>query len=88
VKCQSALKKALGLDDPALPAGAVPTTPKTVTQLQSDPRKLGFYSGPPDGRYGAERKAAVAKFQHDAGIPADGKCGERCQLEIVKALTR
>jgi len=88
VKCQSALNKALGLDDPALPPGAAPTTPKTVLQLQSDLRNLGFFTGALDGKPGPSLTAAIKQFQHDAGIPADGKCGARCQHELVKALSR
>ena len=87
-KCQSALNRALGLDDPALPAGAAPTTPKTVAQLQSDLKNLGLYNGPLDGKASPGLDAAVKDFQHNAGIPADGKCGVRCQRALVEALTR
>jgi peptidoglycan hydrolase-like protein with peptidoglycan-binding domain len=87
-RCRSALKKALGLDDPKRPPGATPKAPRTVTELQRDLRKLGFYSGPLDGRYDAAVRTAVKRFQHDAGIPVDGTCTSRCQLAIVKALTR
>jgi peptidoglycan hydrolase-like protein with peptidoglycan-binding domain len=86
-KCLTALRKALGLDDPALPAGAAPTSRSTVTKLQSDLAKLGFYTGPLDGRYGGSVADAVKRFQLQAHIPADGKCTLRCQLAIVNALT-
>jgi peptidoglycan hydrolase-like protein with peptidoglycan-binding domain len=86
-RCRSSLNRALGLDDPALPAGAAPTTPKTVVQLQTDLKHLGFYTGPLDGKAGGPLlDAAVKDFQHGAGIAADGKCGARCQHELVKAL--
>ena len=87
-RCQSALNRALGLDDPALPAGAAPTTPKTVIQLQSDLKSLGVYNGPLDGKGGPSLTEAIKQFQYSAGIPADGKCGARCQHELVKALSR
>ena len=87
VRCLAALKQALGLDDPALPAGATPTSRSTVTELQSDLAKLGLYRGPLDGRYDEGVTAAVKRFQLQAGIAADGKCELRCQLAIVDALT-
>lgn len=87
-RCRAALNKALGLDDPKLPPGAAPKAPRTVKELQRDLKKLGFYSGPLDGRNDAGLKGAVKRFQLDAGIAANGKCGARCQFAIVKALTR
>ncbi len=37
--------------------------------------KLGFYSGPIDGMYGATTVAAVTAFQRSQGITADGNVG-------------
>jgi peptidoglycan hydrolase-like protein with peptidoglycan-binding domain len=86
--CLAALKRALGLDDPARPPGAAPTSPSTVMKLQSDLSKLGLYAGPVDGRVDPRTIAAIKTFQHQAGLPADGKCALPCQLAIVNALTR
>lgn len=87
-RCRSALNKALGLDDPKRPPGATPKAPRTVKELQRDLEKLGFYSGPIDGRDDAAVKAAVKRFQRDAGLPVDGRCTSRCQFLIVRRLTK
>lgn len=82
--CQKALKKLLALNDPSSPT---PASQKSVTQLQIDLKKLGFYNGPVDGRNDDAVTDAIKKFQRDAGIPADGDCSQRCKLALVKALT-
>jgi peptidoglycan hydrolase-like protein with peptidoglycan-binding domain len=86
--CQKALKKAVALDDPKGPPGAAPSSPPTMSELQRDLKKLGFYTGPIDGRVDQQVTDAVKSFQSDAGIPADGKCVKRCQLAFVRALTK
>ncbi len=88
VACKNALKKLMALDDPALPPGKPPVSAPTVTQLQSDLRKLGFYNGPLDGRNAETLTDAIKQFQRDARIPSDGRCEQRCQRAIVKALTK
>lgn len=84
-RCLVAIKTMLGLDEPAAPS---PASPPTITNLQEALRKLGFYAGPLDGRTSAAVRDAVVRFQRDAGIPADGRCTERCQLALTKALVR
>jgi peptidoglycan hydrolase-like protein with peptidoglycan-binding domain len=86
--CQKALKKMLALYDPAVPAGAEPASRSTVSQLQSDLKKLGFYTGPVDGRNDERVTDAIKQFQQNAGIKVDGNCGKSCQLALVKALTK
>lgn len=87
-QCRRALADARALDDPAVDDERPPMTKRTVTELQDDLRKLGFYTGPLDGRNDASLAAAVKNFQRDAGIPADGTCEVKCQLALVKALNR
>ena len=87
-RCRSALNRALGLDDPNRPPGATPTTSRTVKELQRDLKRLGFYSGPIDGRNDADTTAAVKRFQRDAGLHVDGRCAARCQFALVRRLTR
>lgn len=41
------------------------------TQLQLEAR--GYYSGPKDGIYGPITRRAIANFQHDKGLFADGR---------------
>ncbi|MDB6062590.1 MAG: sleB [Verrucomicrobiaceae bacterium] len=38
---------------------------------------IGYYSGPIDGQYGAQLRQAIAKFQQDNGVAADGILGPR-----------
>jgi Putative peptidoglycan binding domain len=85
-QCVKAIKTMLEMYDPKVPPAAPPGSRQAVSELQENLKKLGFYRGPVDGRYDGEVVEAVKLFQRDAGIPADGKCGRRCQFELVKAL--
>lgn len=53
---------------------AVPATATTYV-VQTDLTALGYFSGVIDGIAGDETRAAIAKFQSDAGIEADGDFG-------------
>lgn len=55
----------------------IQTQPATATILvvQSDLKALGYFEGSVDGIAGDETRAAIAKFQSDAGIEADGEFG-------------
>jgi len=86
-RCQKAIQKALGLDDPALPPGAPPVTHSTVLKLQQDLRSLGF-PVPLDGKNGPLLVKAVQDFQHAYGLKPDGKCDQRCQLELAQQLSK
>jgi len=87
-QCRAALAEARALDDPAVRADQPPITVRTVKELQSDLAKLGYYTGSLDGRNGETLVQAVKRFQHSAQITVDGTCERRCQLALVKALTR
>jgi N-acetylmuramoyl-L-alanine amidase len=54
---------------PAIPATA------TTYVVQTDLTALGYFSGVIDGIAGDETRAAIARFQSDAGIEADGEFG-------------
>ncbi|MFO7700128.1 MAG: peptidoglycan-binding domain-containing protein [Acidimicrobiia bacterium] len=54
---------------PAIPATA------TTYVVQTDLTALGYFSGVIDGIAGDETRAAIASFQSDAGIEADGEFG-------------
>ncbi len=56
---------------------APPTVPATATTyvVQTDLTALGYFSGVIDGIAGDETRAAIASFQSDAGIEADGEFG-------------
>ncbi len=55
----------------------VPPIPATATTyvVQTDLTALGYFSGVIDGIAGDETRAAIARFQSDAGIEADGEFG-------------
>jgi peptidoglycan hydrolase-like protein with peptidoglycan-binding domain len=58
----------------------------TMLVVQQDLTALGYYTGPIDGIAGDETRAAVAKFQADAGIEADGEFGPNTDAAMVPLL--
>jgi len=48
------------------------TTLPSTAELQSRLFDLGYYDGPVDGKPSALATAALARFQHDRGLPATG----------------
>jgi len=48
------------------------TSPPGPAELQSRLFDLGYYDGPVDGRISELTVAALARFQHDHGLPATG----------------
>lgn len=61
---------------------------ETVKQIQRDLKRLGYYNGPVNGKYGPMTKASVRKFQLENGLVVDGKYGkmtdEAVDAEIAK----
>jgi len=53
-----------------------------VEALQNDLKDLGYLTGTVDGKYGAQTQAAVASFQTDYLLTADGKAGPQT-LELL-----
>lgn len=53
-----------------------------VAELQERVAALGFDPGRVDGIYGATTRAAVASFQRDVGLPADGMAGPGTLAEL------
>lgn len=57
-------------------------------KIQKDLKRLGYFKGPTNGKYGPLTKAAVKAFQTANGIVADGKYGpmidEKVDAEIAK----
>jgi hypothetical protein len=58
-----------------------------VKVLQRALASLGYAAGAVDGSYGPSTQAAVAKFQHAAGITADGVVGPKTRRAIRTALS-
>lgn len=49
---------------------------ETVKGIQRDLKKLGYFNGPVNGKYGPMTKNAVRKFQQENGLTVDGKYGK------------
>lgn len=58
----------------------------TMLVVQGDLTVLGYFTGTIDGIAGEETRSAIAKFQTDAGIEADGEFGPLTDAAMVKDL--
>jgi mono/diheme cytochrome c family protein len=66
-------------------SGASTTMPaSTVRQIQKSLLRLGFFHGPVTGFYGPLTTAAVKRFQHAAGLKADGIWGPRSAAALKR----
>jgi hypothetical protein len=81
---QTATGTGTGTGATTTPAAAAPTTTLAfgdkgpqVKKLQQALKQLGYYNGKVDGDYGPATKAAVEKFQQDAGLAVDGIVGAK-----------
>jgi peptidoglycan hydrolase-like protein with peptidoglycan-binding domain len=87
----TAMQKALGVPadgvyGPATAAALKGKGNAVVVQLQTELTKYGYYTGPIDGRYGSDTKAAVTKLQTDLGVSADGLVGAETIAAFNKAV--
>ena len=76
-----------------IPMTTIPTTTvagpgatTTMIVVQGDLAVLGYFTGTIDGIAGEETRSAIAKFQSDAGIEADGEFGPNTDAAMVAAL--
>lgn len=60
----------------------------TIVVVQQDLEALGYFEGTIDGIAGEITKAAIAKFQADAGIEVDGVFGAQTDAALSAALIR
>jgi peptidoglycan hydrolase-like protein with peptidoglycan-binding domain len=65
---------------------AGPGATSTIIVVQQDLTVLEYYTGTIDGIAGEETRSAIAKFQSDAGIEADGEFGPITDAAMVEAL--
>ena len=83
-KLDSAYKNAdSNKDDDSLRKGATGTAVKT---LQTNLKKLGFYTAYVDGSFGATTESAVKAFQRKYGLTADGVAGSATLKKIESAV--
>jgi len=64
-----------------------PATATTVI-VQQDLAALGYFDGTVDGIAGEITKAAIAKFQADAGVEIDGVFGAQTDAVLAEALEK
>ena len=85
-KLDSAYKNAdsnTSTDDDSLRKGATGTPVKT---LQTNLKKLGFYTAYVDGSFGSTTESAVKAFQKKYGLTADGVAGSATLKKIESAV--
>ena len=85
-KLETAYKNAdsnTSTDDDSLRKGATGTAVKT---LQTNLKKLGFYTAYVDGSFGATTESAVKAFQKKYGLTADGVAGSATLKKIESAV--
>jgi peptidoglycan hydrolase-like protein with peptidoglycan-binding domain len=63
-----------------------PGATDTTYVVQADLTALGYFEGAIDGIAGEETRAAIASFQNDAGIEADGAFGPVTDAAMVPRL--
>lgn len=70
------------------PAQAPVADKETVRRAQEGLAALGYRPGPADGMPGPRTREAIAAFQRDSGLPADGRVTEELVGWIESALER
>jgi peptidoglycan hydrolase-like protein with peptidoglycan-binding domain len=52
-------------------------TPATIRSIQNELGRLGYYTGPMDGRADAATADAIRRYERDKGLPPDGQASAR-----------
>lgn len=58
-----------------------------ISEIQSDLKKLGYYSGTVDGAYGKQTSTAIQNFQRDHGMAQDGQISKSLYIQAGLAVT-
>ncbi len=58
---------------------------ETVKRLQTELKRLGYYNGSVDGRFGESTKAAVMAYQLRNNLTVDGKAGPATQRSLYRS---
>ncbi len=67
--------------------GEVTAQDMKKTQVQEALKKAGYYEGEIDGKFGAQTKAAVKKFQEAEGLKVDGIAGPATKEKLLKYIS-
>ncbi len=74
-------------DFEGLPA-TLPERGRALVWLQESLGSLGFYAGPPTGRYDDATRDAVRAFQRSRDLAEDGAVGPRTKMALYDSLGR
>lgn len=55
-----------------------------IAELQHRLSALGFDPGRVDAIFGEQTELALRDFQHNAGLPADGRCGHETLIDLLR----
>lgn len=64
------------------------TAGRSLVWLQETLTTLGFYAGPPTGRFDAQTRSAVQAFQRSRDLIDDGTVGPRTKMSLYDAVPR
>ncbi len=59
------------------------STGQAVKDIQTSLKRMGFYNGPINGKFGHQTQTAVIKFQQSKKLPADGVVGPKTRAAMT-----
>jgi len=59
------------------------STGQAVKDIQNSLKRMGFYNGPINGKFGHQTQTAVIKFQQSKKLPADGVVGPKTSAAMT-----
>ncbi|HET6469797.1 MAG TPA: peptidoglycan-binding protein [Geminicoccaceae bacterium] len=73
-------------DTAAAPSSSRGLSTAEITAIQRDLHRLGYRPGPADGLVGPQLRAAVTRFEADAGLPVDGEPTSELAARVHEAV--